>query len=65
MVKLYKEKDQINIEIADNGIGIDNSKLVEGKTFGLLGMRERANLIGGNLFIKSEPGKGTTIKVVI
>jgi len=65
MVKLYREKDRVNIEITDNGIGIDNTKLVEGKTFGLLGMRERANLVGGNLFIESGQGKGTTIKLVI
>jgi signal transduction histidine kinase len=53
------------MSITDNGKGFLTSRLTgdlakEGK-LGVLGMEERARLIGGNLQIKSEPGKGTTV----
>ena len=53
--------------ITDNGTGFLTSTLTgdlvrEGK-LGVLGMEERARLIGGNLKIKSEPGEGTTVIV--
>ncbi len=57
----------IRMEITDNGKGFSLSKLTsdlvkEGK-LGVLGMEERARLIGGSLRISSEPGKGTTVIV--
>lgn len=55
---------EISISISDNGKGFDNSK-VNKKTLGLLGMKERAAMIGGNLEIISEAGKGTTVKITV
>jgi two-component system sensor histidine kinase DegS len=57
--------NNLKMSIADNGKGFSTSRLTgdlakEGK-LGVLGMEERARLIGGNLQIKSEPGKGTTV----
>jgi signal transduction histidine kinase len=52
------EKELIFI-ITDDGKGFDNNK--EKNSLGLLGMKERAHIMGGSLFINSEPGKGTTI----
>jgi two-component system sensor histidine kinase DegS len=57
--------NNLKMSITDNGKGFSTSKLTgdlakEGK-LGVLGMEERARLIGGNLQIKSEPGKGTTV----
>lgn len=50
--------------ISDDGKGFDpESKIKENKGLGLVGMQERAVLIGGNLEIESEEGKGTTIYV--
>lgn len=50
--------------ISDDGKGFDpESKIKENKGLGLVGMHERAVLIGGNLEIESEEGKGTTIYV--
>lgn len=70
-VSITVELDAGNIRmtITDNGKGFSLSKLTgdlvrEGK-LGVLGMEERARLIGGNLEIKSEPGKGTTITVEV
>jgi signal transduction histidine kinase len=35
------------------------------RSIGLLGMRERASLLGGNVAVRGEPGKGTTVTVRI
>ena len=55
----------VKMTITDNGTGFSLSRLTgdlarEGK-LGVLGMTERARLIRGNLQIRSEPGKGTTV----
>ena len=50
--------------IEDNGLGFEvPSKLPKREKggFGLVGMRERASLIGGTFEIESAPGKGTTV----
>jgi len=51
--------------IEDDGKGFDPAKVVPNKEsghgLGLVGMRERAWLVGGTLEIESAPGKGTTI----
>src|SRR4030043_1363726 len=57
--------NNLKMTITDNGKGFLTSRLTgdlarEGK-LGVLGMEERARLIGGDLNIKSEPGKGTTV----
>ncbi|MGD0352191.1 MAG: PAS domain S-box protein [Dehalococcoidia bacterium] len=57
--------NNLKMSITDNGKGFSTSRLTgdlakEGK-LGVLGMEERARLIGGTLQIKSEPGKGTTV----
>ena len=53
--------------IRDNGKGFDPSALVKNqkKHYGLLNMQERAELLEGTFEIKSEPGKGTEIRVRI
>lgn len=64
-VKLGFGDDRIRITVSDNGKGFEVSQKTEdlasvGK-LGILGMYERARLLGGTLEIKSELGKGTTI----
>lgn len=49
------------MQISDNGTGFDSSRLSEGTSLGLLGMRERARLVGGSMRISSTQGKGTSI----
>ena len=57
-------EDLIVLIINDDGSGFDpKNKMNRGKGIGLIGMRERAALIGGSLEIESAPGKGTTIFV--
>lgn len=58
-------KGNINLTINDNGKGFDTKKVNQGKTLGLLGMKERVLMMGGMLAIKSGPGKGTTISITV
>jgi len=51
------------IVIKDNGRGITASELSGAKSLGLLGMRERALIFGGEVAIAGEAGKGTTVTV--
>ena len=53
------------LSIADNGRGFDKQKVAEKKTLGILGMKERIAMIGGNYEIKSGLGKGTEVIVKI
>jgi signal transduction histidine kinase len=52
----------LELRIEDNGIGFDPQALRPGH-FGLVGLREQAQLIGAELRIDSKPGGGTTIRV--
>ncbi len=58
-VTLGREEDEIWVEIEDDGQGFDPGK---GVGIGLTGMRERAHALGGELQIRSEPGKGTSVR---
>jgi signal transduction histidine kinase len=55
--------DWLVLEVSDNGRGIPASTLVHTNSLGLLGMRERATQLGGDLSIQGTDGKGTTVKV--
>lgn len=61
-VTLARRNDRIEMRIADEGIGFDVAA-VPSDRFGLVGMSERARLLGGTLELSSAPGQGTTIVV--
>jgi DNA-binding NarL/FixJ family response regulator len=63
--RLARENGDLSLEVHDNGKGISEEKLSEGQSLGILGMRERALLLGGELIIRGNPGQGTTVKVRI
>jgi two-component system sensor histidine kinase DegS len=52
------------LNVRDDGAGFVPAA-VDGQRLGLLGMRERAELLEGTFTIKSEPGRGTEIGVAI
>ena len=52
------------LEVKDNGAGFDATRAKPG-SFGLVGMRERALMLGGTVDIATAPGCGTTIRVLI
>jgi signal transduction histidine kinase len=53
------------LKITDNGRGITPAQLNSANSLGLLGIRERAFLLGGNVGIESKGGKGTTVTLSI
>ena len=54
-----------SLTIADNGRGINPKEVADPVSIGLLGMRERAQLIGAKLSISGRPGKGTAVVVTV
>jgi PAS domain S-box-containing protein len=60
-VVLQKERDRLVLLIHDNGQGFDQAHPSPSKSLGLLGMRERAAILEGQVNISSAPGKGTTV----
>ena len=68
-VAVRKFKDSVCLEVVDNGRSFkadstDSSAKPEGR-LGLLGMQERVRLVNGQLTVRPQPGKGTTVRVVV
>lgn len=64
-LNLQKRDGVIHMEIKDNGKSFSVERMLRTrrrKRLGLLGMRERMGMIGGNFAIESEPGKGTIVQ---
>jgi len=64
-IKIKKISKNIAVEISDDGKGITPQELKGEKSFGLLGMSERARLINAKFEIIGKEGKGTTVRLVI
>jgi signal transduction histidine kinase len=60
-VRLAEEDGILSLEIHDNGKGITTEQLSAINSLGILGMRERSLLLGGELMISGVPGLGTTV----
>ncbi|MCE5206861.1 MAG: sensor histidine kinase [Chloroflexi bacterium] len=60
-VNLWREGALLKLSIRDNGIGFDQDKEKLDDKYGLMGMRERAAIINGELSIVSQVGRGTEI----
>jgi len=56
---------KIQLTVKDNGKGITREQMTKPNSFGLLGIRERAEYWGGEVTIKGKPGEGTTVSVAI
>jgi len=57
----YGEENSVRLRVADDGVGSEDSH----RGFGLLGVRERVQLLGGQMSVQSEVGKGFILKVVL
>jgi PAS domain S-box-containing protein len=67
-VSIHKLPDCICMKIKDDGKSFHAQRLMKakgGKRLGLLGMRERLEMIGGHFDVESAPGEGTTIQAQI
>jgi signal transduction histidine kinase len=67
-VNIEKLPDSICMKIRDNGKSFQVDRVLhtkKNKRLGLLGMRERVEMVGGSLRVESAPGKGTTIRAEI
>ncbi len=62
-VGLVKNSNHVNLLVKDNGVGITPEKLTDPTSFGLIGMKERAAFLEGDLEIEGVPKKGTTVKI--
>jgi two-component system sensor histidine kinase UhpB len=62
-VILERRSDHVLLIVEDDGVGFEGSAAETGQGFGLMGMHERATLVGASLQIESTPGQGTTILV--
>ncbi len=65
-LSIVKSYPQIIFAAEDDGEGFDPMELIKNKdTLGLLSMRERASMVGGNFSLRSSKGKGTRIRIGI
>jgi PAS domain S-box-containing protein len=64
-VELVCEESQCLLRIKDDGQGFEADQIAVDQGFGLLGMSERAEQIGGELIIHSQPGQGTEVIVIV
>ena len=67
-VTIEKVDGMVSMKIKDNGKGFNVNRMLQAKRYnrlGLLGMRERLEMVGGRISIQSSPAKGTTIHAQI
>ena len=64
-VELVYDRNQVCLRVKDNGQGFGVGSIPASEGFGLLGMSERAERIGAQLTIRSQPGQGTEIIVTV
>lgn len=64
-VTLTRSANGLDLHVSDDGCGFDQDAARKGDSYGVLGMRERARLIGASLLIDSSPGTGTSVSIHI
>jgi signal transduction histidine kinase len=64
-ISVYKENDHFCMNVTDNGVGFKTMEKNQTISLGIMGMQERALSIGGEIQIDSEPGKGTSITLLL
>jgi len=66
-IELGFEPGNLQLQVKDDGLGFDTEGMLATADghFGLLGMRERVEHVGGRLILSSEPGEGTVVRATI
>ncbi len=62
-IRMTADKNEFRLEIADRGNGFDTARLGKQGGLGFISMQERLRLVGGVMFINSQPFQGTTIQI--
>ena len=62
-ISIARENGLLTIGVVDDGIGFSPQDPRKPDSYGLLGLRERASLLGGDVEIRSAPGRGTCVVV--
>ncbi len=63
-IELRRIDGHVHLEVRDFGTGFQEAEAHKG-TFGLIGMKERVRLLGGNCLIHSAPETGTCVSVTL
>jgi PAS domain S-box-containing protein len=63
-IKIAADGDQLRLSVTDDGAGFEPADVPRGH-LGLIGMRQRIDLVGGDLRVDSYPGQGTTVEAVV
>lgn len=62
-VSLTQDVGRVTLQVTDDGVGLVEGPSAQEAQFGMRGMRERADLIGGTLEVQGQPGLGTTVRL--
>jgi PAS domain S-box-containing protein len=63
-IRIWREGEQVRLSVSDDGGGFDPDAVPRGH-LGLIGMRQRVDLVGGELRVESRTGKGSTIEAAV
>lgn len=65
VISLQREEETLLLEVEDNGVGIKDGQIASPNSLGLLGMQERAGVLGGKVIFRRNRKGGTTVTVQI
>ena len=63
-IRIVREGDRVRLSVTDDGAGFQPGEVPRGH-LGLIGMRQRVDLVGGDLRVESEPGRGTLVEASV
>jgi signal transduction histidine kinase len=63
-LRVRKVQNQLILEIEDNGRGITEAEILDKSSLGIMGMKERSILIGGEITFSGKPGEGTVVSII-
>ena len=64
-VRVWGSEENLTVTVADTGVGFSQEPTPSQANLGLLGMRERIELLGGVFTLETKPGKGTKIQAIL